>query len=76
MRSKPAGWLPTRPSRQQLYILRHMALGWKPKLHGTAFWNSWWALRRRDLVTAECITAKGRAVLAYFGGTRPESARR
>ena len=70
--NKPDGWLPTRPSPQQLFMLDMFAHGWKFKLFNKKIgsWNTYWSLRRRDLVNG-CshkneITDKGRAVLEYY----------
>ena len=72
MRNKPKGWLPTKPSPQMMHMLRMFSKGWRFKLHNNVkgSWNTYWALRRRDLVsgasTGNELTQRGRDVLAYF----------
>ena len=53
-------------SNHQIYMLKHFAIGWRFKLKNDVpgSWNTYWSLRRRDLVTAgSIVTDKGRKVL-------------
>ena len=74
--NKPAGWLPTKPSPQQLFMLGMFSKGWKFRIYNRkpGSWCTYWALRRRGLVHARDagneLTQKGRDVLAYYGGAK------
>ena len=54
-------------TNHQICLLKHLAMGWKFKLHNkvTGSWNTYWSLRRRGLVLADSkVTDLGRKVLA------------
>ena len=69
---KPPGWLPTKPSPHQLFMLAMFAKGWKFQLFNKkpGSWKTYWALRRRGLCngcsSGNELTVKGLAVLAYY----------
>ena len=73
---KPSGWLPTKPSPQQLFMLNMFSKGWRFKLFNKCpgSWCTYWSLRRRDLVSglSDCneLTQKGRDVLAYYSNRK------
>ena len=70
---KPAGWLPTKPTPNQLHMLKMFSKGWRFNIFNKkpGSWNTYWSLRRRDLVSGRSngneLTQKGRDVLAYYG---------
>ena len=54
-------------SNHQIFMLKHLAMGWKFKLTNKVMgsWNTYWSLRRRGLVDAgSVVTEQGRKVLA------------
>jgi hypothetical protein len=54
-------------SNHQIFMLKHLAMGWKFKLTNKVMgsWNTYWSLRRRGLVLADSkVTELGRKVLA------------
>jgi hypothetical protein len=74
MKRKPDGWMPTKPSPHQLFMLSIFSKGWKFKqtnnVHGS--WNTYWSLRRKGLIEADSVlTDKGRAVLQYYASSLP-----
>ena len=54
-------------SNHQIFMLKHLAMGWKFKLDNKVrgSWTTYWSLRRRGLVLADSkVTYLGRKVLA------------
>lgn len=54
-------------SNQQIFMLKHFAMGWKFKLDNkvNGSWCTYWSLRRRGLVDAgSIVTDQGHKVLA------------
>jgi hypothetical protein len=54
-------------SNHQIFMLKHLAMGWKFKLDNKVrgSWTTYWSLRRRGLVLANSkVTELGRDVLA------------
>ncbi len=53
-------------SNHQIFMLKHLAMGWKFRLYNDkpGSWNTYWSLRRRGLVLANSkVTDLGRKVL-------------
>ena len=54
-------------SDHQIFMLKHFAMGWKFKQYNDkpGSWNTYWSLRRRNLIKADSVvTEQGRKVLA------------
>lgn len=54
-------------SPHQVFMLKHFAMGWKFKQYNDkpGSWNTYWSLRRRNLIKADSVvTEQGRKVLA------------
>lgn len=54
-------------SDHQIFMLKHLAMGWRFRLYNDkpGSWTTYWSLRRRKLVTAgSVVTEQGRMVLA------------
>jgi hypothetical protein len=77
MKAKPLGWMPTKPSPHQIFMLRMFSKGWRFKLHNDrpGSWNTYWSLIRRGLVKPHAerneLTEKGWAALSMYGKDLP-----